>query len=173
VPDDWSDRKLWCLLTTTGQLLNRLVQPYQQYPLRLARLVDENLPYELRLDEANQFLRTPECCLDEHYSLPLQRKISSPHELLDPGLIHNALVLTFRSKNINIEVETNFARAANQRSSTRGRSQHTSSAAAKHVVSEIALQHKRAQVAFAASGAIGISNPLAAKGTCVVLSRRS
>jgi hypothetical protein len=143
VPADLSAKRFWCLVTAAAQVLHRLVTPYHQYPYRIAKLVDSSLSHTDRLHEANLFHNRNNCCLDPHFSIPLKSKASTGSQLITEERLTKSITLAFMTKNINIEVETNFARAANQRGSQRGRAQSTASAAAKHVVSEIALSHRR------------------------------
>jgi hypothetical protein len=131
------------MLTATAQISHRLIKPYHEYPLRLARLVDHSLSFSDRLQEATLFHRTHQCCLDPHFGIPLQNKTTTPATLLTSPMLVKSLRVSFMTKNVNLEVETNFARAANQRAAQRGRAHCTASLASKHVISEIALAHRR------------------------------
>jgi hypothetical protein len=114
-------------------VLHRLVTPYHQYPYRIAKLVDSSLSHTERLREADLFHNRNNCCLDPHFSIPLKSQASTGSQLITDAQLTKSIALAFKA----------FARAADQRGSQRGRAQSTASAAAKHVVSEIALPHRR------------------------------
>jgi hypothetical protein len=137
----------WCLLTALGQTHHRLVRRYEQYPYCLAQLIDTTIPVAERSALADRFLNKNLCCVDCYYSVPLRATVSSATDLLPPSAASDKLEVTFRQKQVNIEIETNFARAASQRSTMRGRAHTEISALSKHVSAEIKLGHKRSILA--------------------------
>jgi hypothetical protein len=117
----------------------RLVQPYTQWPWRLAQTLDPRLSQADRRQVADDFVASRGCCLDTAFSGKLRAKVHDPQELLI-GPLHQLLKLHFASKIINVEIETNFARASAQRQVMHGRSHSVASMAAKHVLAELASQ---------------------------------
>jgi hypothetical protein len=83
------------------------------------------------------------CCREPFLCEPVYEATPLPKDLLPPSQINTQLAITFRHKNVNLEVEDNFARAASQRRVMRGRAHNCVSMAAKHCAAEIQLNHAR------------------------------
>ena len=75
----------------------------------------------------------------------MHAEMTHASDLLPDGCLHDSLVLTFKAKNVNIEIENNLARAANQRMVMRGKYHTAASMVSKHCSSEIKLGHMRLQ----------------------------
>ncbi len=135
------NRCLHCMMLALGGLFYRLIAPYQQLPFSLARLIDVRHTEEFRKKCAREFLAMPTCCLDEGVSLPLRATNASVEDMMSSQTL-SVLAMVFSTKSINIAIELDFARASSQRQAMRKRAQSLASMSAKHVLSEIAHQHR-------------------------------
>ena len=114
--------------------------PYKKPPFVLANLVDPSIDNADKRMLAQSFLRLPRCCCCMAFCSPLRDLVDNVHDLLN-GIGAKALQSLASTKVTNIEVENNFARAHSSKLTGRGRNEFVSSMAAKHLLSEIKLQH--------------------------------
>ena len=45
----------------------------QEWPYRLAKILDPHVPFESKVDLVRQFLSASDCCCDKGFSIPLQQ----------------------------------------------------------------------------------------------------
>ena len=106
------EKAFWCCVIGVGHLLHRLVEPYQRLPWALARLVDKRCRDADKAAIAAWFMGLHDCCLDEGFSAKVRRMATGGSvDLLPGGRLHLQLKSSFHSKNTNMTVENNFARA--------------------------------------------------------------
>jgi len=144
------ERLQFCIVSVVGQIWRRLYLPYTTWPWRLASLLDDQLSGDTRLAIATSFTSSPICCMDEGFSLALRvmmdQRNYTADDMMPHGRLHGLLRATFANKNVNLEVETNFARASSQRQAMRGRRHSLASMATKHLLCESQLAHRRWQL---------------------------
>ncbi len=127
-------------MTAIGQTYHRLVMPYKKPPFVLANLVNPLIDSAEKHKLAQSFLTLPKCCCCMAFCSPLRDLVDNIPDLLD-GIGAKALKSLASTKVTNIEVENNFARAHSSKLTGRGRNEFVQSMAAKHLLSEIKLQH--------------------------------
>ena len=138
----------WCSVVTIGSLFKRLVRPYRKPPFCFATLVDPSIASgEAKRKLAAFLLDMPPCCLDRAFTQPVREAVSCEDDLL----LHNRVgfqILSgaFCSKNHNIEVENNFARANSWNRTNRGRSDRSYTLISKHILAEAQHIHRRSQM---------------------------
>ena len=72
---------------------------------------------------------------------PLKHIILDEHDLLE-GLGRDILTAAFQCKNINIEIENNFARIAKMKAAGHGKSDKSSHLFSKHLLAELKALHR-------------------------------
>ena len=133
----------WACTITAGHLWKRLIRPYRQPPLCLARLLCKRTSEAGKRRIADWVLNCPECCQCKAFIKPLRALCSTPNDLMC-GLGFKVVYAAFHTKNVNIEVENAFARVSSMAAATRGRSDRSSSLFAKHLLSELKSIHRNA-----------------------------
>lgn len=141
-PENFQDLMFWALITGIGQTYHRLVLPYLMAPLVLVKIVDPSIDIAEKCQLARWFLSLPRCCLCAGVGQPLRDLVTTEDDLLT-GVGAKILQSIGSTKITNIEVENNFARAHSSQVTGRGRNQFFGSLAAKHLLSEIKLQHRK------------------------------
>ena len=138
------EKAFWCCVIGVGHLLHRLVEPYQRLPWALARLVDKRCRDADKAAIAAWFMGLHDCCLDEGFSAKVRRMATGGSvDLLPGGRLHLQLKSSFHSKNTNMTVENNFARAQTAQCVARGNSGQASSLSARHMLAECKRLHVR------------------------------
>jgi len=153
-PANFRYQRLWYTVVTIGQLLHRLVRPYQRLPLQTARLVDDNQSIDSRVQLADQMLALPECCVDRLFAQPFLQSLREEGGsiALDGGTILSDLECSLRVKVSNLEIELNFSRAATTRHAMHGKSHKVASMVSKHITAEVKLGQRRKMIALLKSG---------------------
>ena len=54
-----------CVLTLAADVYDRMIQPYDEWPFRLAKLLDSGLDMFQKATVATQLFTSPMCCLDD------------------------------------------------------------------------------------------------------------
>lgn len=134
---------LWLCVNAVGQLWRRFIQPYSVPPLCLGRLCDSSETLEAKQSLASWYFNLKPCCRSESFCKPLLQKASAAQDLCPNGRLHGVLVACSRTKNTNIELENNFARAQSIKKTCRGREDHSTQLAAKHLLAEVKLAHSK------------------------------
>lgn len=111
---------LYITLMMSTRLWRRQFILYKSYPWRLLQIIDTDIHEDDRKKEAQAFLDAKECCLDEGFSLRLQKMGRSVDDFLSGGALHELLVLLSFQKPLNAEIEDNFARHHSCAKSARG-----------------------------------------------------
>eukprot|EP00435_Cladocopium_sp_Y103_P012423 s1823_g3.t1 len=145
-PASFRKSQLWVLLSVIGQLHSRLMRPYQRQPLQLAQLVDQTRPLADRMKFAESCLNLKPCCIEHYFGRPViaaMRAEGGPLAVLPTAKFHQDLLLSFRSKCSNLELELNFSRAASMRTAMRGRKHGLCALTSKHIVAEVKVGHCR------------------------------
>lgn len=139
-PQSFTSELFWCCVSTVGHLWHRLVAPYRQPPLNLARLVDHrtNERYKRRL--AQWFLDLPDCCQCSSFLKPLGALKLTQDDLLE-GCGRSILHAAFHCKNTNLEVEDNFARAVSMKGACRGKTDKSHTMFSKHLLADLRAAH--------------------------------
>ncbi len=140
-PDDFIAKLFWACVITTGHIWKRLIRPYRMPPFCLARLVDVNTPPVAKQQLADWVMNLHPCCLCDEFLKPLRTIATSSADLLS-GEGHKCLVAAFQTKNVNIEVENNFARANAMQSANNGHTTKSETLFAKHVLAEMKTVHR-------------------------------
>ena len=143
-PDDFVGKGFWCCVLAIGHMMHRLVVPYQKLPWRLAVLCDTAASISKKQNVADWFMNLNACCLDVAFSRKVQQMATNAQDLL-PGMGDTNLNLqlrsSFQSKNSNVTVENNFARAQTAQQATRGNPGMAASLAARHILAECKRAH--------------------------------
>lgn len=143
-PSTLTSQIFWHGVVTIGAIFKRLVRPYRRPPLCLASLVDPSVLDACKQSLASYFMHMPDCCLDAAFTGPLRRAVNSVEDLLAPnGCGMRILEAAFCSKNHNIQVENNFARASSWQQTNPGRHDRTFNFIAKHLLAEVKHNHKQ------------------------------
>lgn len=140
-PQDFIPHLFWSCVITTGHVWRRLIRPYRMPPLCLARLVDVNTSAAGKRQLADWVMNLPECCQCEEFLKPLRTIVHSSHDLLSAEG-YECLVAAFQTKNVNIEVENNFARANAMQTANNGHTTKSETLFAKHVLAEMKTVHR-------------------------------
>lgn len=111
---------LYITLMMSTRLWRRQFILYKSYPWRLLQIIDTDIHEDDRKKEAQAFLDAKECCLDEGFSLRLQKMGRSVDDFLSGGALYELLVLLSFQKPLNAEIEDNFARRHSCAKSARG-----------------------------------------------------
>lgn len=143
VPQNLFRNMVWLCLNACGQLWRRFVYPYSLPPLSLGKLCDPHLVDSSQRDLAKWYFNLPSCCRSQSFCEPLLQHVHDPADLCRHGKLHGALESCFRTTSVTIECENNFARAQSAKQATRGRSDHSCTLAAKHILAEIKAVHKK------------------------------
>ena len=132
-------------MITIGAVFRRLVRPYRQPPLCLALLLDDSTSIDRKKALSSVVRGLPECCQDEGFVKPLLRLIDKDDDLLSPSKKgHRIMQAAFMSKNHNIQVENNFARAQSWLRCNRGRTDRSFNLQCKHILAEVKHNHTKA-----------------------------
>ena len=143
IAENFLDHMFWCFVQGVGQLFHRLWLPYNQYPWKMAGLLDSETSLPEKHQLASEFLQLLPCCLNDWWGKQLRAHALNVHDLLPGGSCVGLLKACFNGKIFNIEVETNFARMQSMKRVGRGRVDLASSLCAKHVLAEAKLSHVR------------------------------
>ena len=147
-PEHLRLQRFWYTVVTVGQMHHRLLKPYQQLPLQMAQLIDESYPVEYRTNLATEMIALKQCCVDPLFARPVLdcAMLEGGARSMVVGTLRNDLEAALRVKASNMEIELNFARSANCRTSMHGKKHGIPSVVAKHVTAEIKLaQHRKQQ----------------------------
>ena len=146
VPAGFKSQLFWCGIVTIGSIFRRLVRPYRRPPFCFALLVDPCTPTSFKERLARFVMQMPECCLDSGFTGPLRDQISCQDGLLSSnGIGVRILEGAFMSKNHNVQVENNFARASSWQRTNRGRTDRSYNLISKHLLAEVKHNHLKAQ----------------------------
>ena len=131
----------WTLIAAIAETHHRLIEPYLTIPLSLASLIDPEVSDAKKEEVSRHFLQLPPCCCCQAVCLPL-RRMATDSESLIRGSCSHVLESIFATKNTNIEVENNFARAHSAKITSRGRNDYLPSLASKHILAELKTCHR-------------------------------
>lgn len=120
----------------------RLVQKYDVFPLRLARIVDSTVALHEKEDLSREFFRLKDCCLCARFGHPLRQQMNDELDLCPGRPCYSILKVTFQGPNCNVPVENVFARIKSSQRSTRGRSCLAHSISANHILAELKVSHE-------------------------------
>lgn len=148
MPSNFMQYLFWCSVVTVGSLFKRLARPYRKPPLCFATLVDPSIAsVEAKRKLASFLLNMPQCCLDRAFTQPLHEVVSLDDDLLLQNRVgFQILTSAFCSKNHNIELENNFARANSWNRTNRGRTDRSYNLISKHILAEAQHIHRRSQL---------------------------
>ena len=99
-----------------------------------------------RMSFAESCLNMSSCCIDPFFGRPViaaMRTEGGVRSILPGTQLHDAILMSFRSKCSNLELELNFSRAASMRTAMRGRKHGLCAMTAKHIVAEVKVGHCR------------------------------
>ena len=125
----------------SGANLSEVHQAILNASLCLGRICDDREHASEKAKLASWYVGLPDCCQSRTFCKPLLALTSNPKELCPGGRLFGVLMAAMRSKNTNIQLEDNFARAQSAKVSTRGREDHSTMLAAKHLLAEIKVLH--------------------------------
>ena len=137
--------QVWCVLGTMGQLDGRLIKPYTRQPWSFAGLINESKSDDERKALFRELKSENTCCCDRFFGIPVLDALETESAIFHPHNLHQKLVLAFRTKVSNMELECNFSRAARMRQSHKGNSHNIPSMVAKHLTAEARLAQARLQ----------------------------
>ena len=129
-----------CVKMLIGHLFRRFEVAFSGWPWRLAALFDDALPEEGKQRLAEAFYDEKECCLDDLFSVRLQKLLESADDLLR-GPVHDFLRSIFISAmSATANVESFFA-GVRRWLQTVWRAPHISSIAQHHVAQQLVRVH--------------------------------
>ena len=130
-----------CVKLLIGHLFRRFEVGFSGWPWRMAALFDDELPEDGKQRLAESFYNAPECCLDDLFSLRLQKLLESADDLLR-GPVHNFLFVIFTSAmSATANVESFFAGVRRWLQSV-WRAPHISSIAQHHIAQQLLRVHE-------------------------------
>jgi len=108
-PQKLQEQARVCLLIVISQLWRRLVWPFTQWPMRLARLVDPDTSEEERQRIADEFFAIPLCCLDFFFSQKLRQMLTGAVDLLSARVLRFLRAVFSRMLVATTHLENSFA----------------------------------------------------------------
>ena len=117
------------IMVMAGQLVRKLILPWQQYPWRLWPLALPDAGQEVRRECARSLLHSRPCCLDSGFSQRLRSLHMSEQELTSPEICHFLKAIFVRVVPTSTFIERRFAHFTHWSSSQ----PKFSTLAAKHI----------------------------------------
>jgi len=155
MPSTFWDHLFWAGVVTVGSIYRRLVRPYRRPPLCFALLADASMDPGFKRRLASFLLNMPRCCLDEAFTGPLRKFVTCEDDLLLPtALGYRIMQASFCSKNHNIQIEDNFARASSWMRTNRGRTDRSFNLIAKHLLAEVKHNHRQSHTRHAQAASV-------------------
>lgn len=128
--------------TLIGGLYLRLVRSFRMWPWVLASIVNPQCTPEAKASIAHRLWSSRDCCLDAGFSRKFKRMMPSEADVLGARSGQYLTDVFSQCPVSNVKTETQFGRQRNSMASCRGRWPESSTLASKHVIAELALQHR-------------------------------